>query len=88
MSAKPTKLYPLAGRYLNDVPHSVHTVATKAQADDLEASGAFTTNPNHPDRDPDAPELSEPITHARTTYLGEETTTEAPAAPAEPKAEE
>jgi hypothetical protein len=88
VSAKPTKLYPLAGRYLNDVPHAVHVVATKAQADDLEASGAFTTNANHPDRDPDAPELgSDPITHPRTTYLGEESTTPAES-PAEPKAEE
>jgi hypothetical protein len=79
VSAKQVKVYPLRGVYLNGVPHAVHVVRTRSQAHDLEASGAFTTNPNHPDRDSDAIDLgSEPVDHVLTRYLGEEPSTEAP----------
>ena len=56
--SKATKLYPIRGRWLHEHPAAVHTVETKAEADDLIASGAFTDNANHPDRDTDAADLT------------------------------
>ncbi len=63
MPAEPTKVYPLRGRFVNGVPHVVTETATKKEADELVASGAFTDNPRHPDRlDPEeaAPESPAP----------------------------
>lgn len=57
---KPIKVYPIRGRFLHDHPAAVHEVATKKEAAELEASGAFTTNPNHSDRDSDAQDLTAP----------------------------
>jgi hypothetical protein len=72
MAAKPTKVYPLEGHFLSDVPHVVTVVATRADADNLVASGAFSDNPNHPDRDRSAPDGSdEPVALARTKFMGE-----------------
>jgi hypothetical protein len=56
--ATPVKLYPIRGHYLNSAPAAVHVVDTKAEADELIATGAFTDNPRHPDRDTDAPDLT------------------------------
>lgn len=58
--ATPVKLYPIRGHYLNYAPVAVHVVDTKAEADELIATGAFTDNPKHPDRDTDAPDLTRP----------------------------
>ena len=88
------KLYPIAGRFLSDVPHAIHLVPSKEVARDLIASGAFTDNPRHPERDPDAPDLGdEPVTHPRTRFQGEqpeEAPIEAPqeAGPSDSAAEE
>lgn len=74
MAAKETKVYPVEGRFMMGVPHVVHVVPTKADADDLIASGAFTTNPNASDRDSEALDQTDegPIDHERTEALGEE----------------
>jgi hypothetical protein len=70
--AKETKVYPLVGHYLMGVPRAVHKVATAKDAEALEASGAFTTNPNHADRDRDADELDvSPMEHEHVRFLGE-----------------
>lgn len=68
MPAQPTKVYPLSTNYLMGVPHVTTEVATKKEADDLIATGAFTDNPQHPDRlreegaeAPAAPAAPEPI---------------------------
>lgn len=58
MSSKPTKVYPVKGRWLHGVPTAVQVIETKAEADALIETGAFTDNPNHPDRDKDAADLS------------------------------
>lgn len=58
MPGKETKVYPITGRWLHDHPAAVHVVETKAEADDLIESGAFTDNPNHPDRNRAAPDLT------------------------------
>lgn len=58
--ATPVKLYPIKGHYLNYAPVAVHVVDTKAEAEELIATGAFTDNPRHPDRDTDAPDLTGP----------------------------
>lgn len=58
MSAKEVKLYPIERRWKHDAPHAVHVVATKGEADDLIASGAFTDNPQHAERDHSAPDLT------------------------------
>lgn len=56
MAAVPTRVYPLsrsAGVPLAGVPgvpHIAHEVPSKAEAEALEASGAFTTDARHPDR--------------------------------------
>ncbi len=50
--APPTKAYPLAGVFVPGTPHVVTEAATKAEAEALEATGAFTLNANHPDRVP------------------------------------
>jgi hypothetical protein len=75
MAAKPTLVYPVKNRYLNDVPAVVQTIASKAEADALVASGAFTYNPRDPERDTDAPDYesldraedgdkADPVSHA------------------------
>jgi hypothetical protein len=58
MPAQPVKLYPIRDRYLDtstgyhrNVPHVEHTTETKGEAEELIATGAFTDNPNHPERD-------------------------------------
>lgn len=56
--SKATKLYPIRGRWLHDHPTAVHVVETKAEADELIESGAFTDNANHPDRDHEAVDLT------------------------------
>ncbi len=53
MAAQPTKVYPVAGHFLHDVPHVTQEVETKAEAERLIATGAFTDNPRHPDRQPE-----------------------------------
>ncbi len=50
MAAVKTKVYALSTGYLHGTPHQDHEVATKGEAEELEASGAFTTDPRHPDR--------------------------------------
>ena len=50
MAAQPTKVYPLQGVYAVGIPHVVTVAESKAEAEALEATGAFTTNANHPDR--------------------------------------
>lgn len=60
MPAKPTKLYPIARHFLQGVPAAVHVVASRAEADELIATGAFTDDPKHPDRDLDAADLTAP----------------------------
>ena len=72
--AKPTKVYPVKGRYLSDVPAVVTLVSTKADAEDLIASGAFTDNPNDAERDTDAPDTTSdgPVDPAQTSFQGEE----------------
>jgi hypothetical protein len=60
MSAKETKLYPIRGHWLHDTPAVVQVVATKAEAEALIATGAFTDNPNDPERDMDATDLTKP----------------------------
>ncbi len=55
MPAQPQKVYPVRGRYVLGVPHTTHVVETKAEAEELIASGAFTDNPRHPDRLDDEP---------------------------------
>lgn len=60
MSAKPTKVFPLKDRWIHEAPFAVHTVETQAEADVLVATGAFTDDPKHPDRDLSAPDLSAP----------------------------
>ena len=49
-TAKPTTVFPLRGVFLIDTPHIEHSTETKAEADALVATGAFTDDPNHPDR--------------------------------------
>lgn len=56
--SKPVKLYPIRGRWLQGVPTAVQMIATKSEAEDLIASGAFTDNPNDAERDHDAVDLS------------------------------
>jgi hypothetical protein len=81
MAAKETKVYPVKGRTLAGVPASVHIVPTRAEADELVASGAFTLNAHDAERDPDAADLSGdgPITHESVRYLGESPPGETPA---------
>jgi hypothetical protein len=55
MPAKETKVYPVAGRYLVGTPAVEQTTDTKAEADELVATGAFTDNPRAPERDKEAP---------------------------------
>lgn len=64
MPARPTKLYPIKNRWLHDQPAAVHVVETKAEADELIGSGAFTDDPKDPARDHDAPDLTEPAPEA------------------------
>lgn len=54
MAATPTKAYPLRGRFVPGVPHVVTEAASKAEAEALEATGAFTLDPRHAERIPDA----------------------------------
>lgn len=54
----PTTVYPIRGRWMHDHPAATHIVPTKAAADELVASGAFTDDPNHGDRDTAAPDLT------------------------------
>ena len=65
MSATPTKVYPLRDRIAPGVPHVVTELPSKAEAEALEATGAFTTNPNDPNRIPDAeiPQAVDAPTH-------------------------
>jgi hypothetical protein len=72
MASKATKVYPIKGRSLAGAPTAVHVVPTKADADALVASGAFTLNPRDANRDDDAPDLGdEPLVLERTYALGE-----------------
>jgi hypothetical protein len=72
MAAKETKVYPVRGRTLAGVPAAVHVVPTRADADALVASGAFTLNAHDADRLDDAPDLgSEPIAHENVVFFGE-----------------
>ena len=54
------KVYPIKGRYLLDHPAAVHVVDSKAEADALIATGAYTDNPRDPERDHEAPDLTKP----------------------------
>jgi hypothetical protein len=59
------KVYPLAGFHVPGVPHRVHELDSKKDAQVLLDTGAFTDNPNHPGRQPgpDAPaSVDEPTT--------------------------
>lgn len=73
MAAKETKVYPIRGHYLSGVPAAVHVVPSKADADALVASGAFTTNAHDAERADDAPDISAdgPLTHESVVYFGE-----------------
>jgi hypothetical protein len=66
MAATPVKVYPIKGRFLMDHPAAVHVVDSKSEADALIATGAFTDNPRHPDRDMDAPDLTKTERPAET----------------------
>jgi hypothetical protein len=80
MASKATRVYPVRGRSLAGVPAAVHYVPTKADADALVASGAFTTNARDPERVDDAPDLGdEPLEHERTYAFGEAPPAGAPA---------
>lgn len=59
MSKTPTKVYPVRDRYLRDVPRVVFTTESKADAAALIATGAFTDNPNDPDRDHDVVDVED-----------------------------
>ncbi len=65
MAAQPVKVYALKNVYLRDVPHVDHETETKAEAEALVATGAFTDNPRHPDRlhVDDPPPLAAKPTH-------------------------
>ncbi len=80
MAAKETKVYPVRGRSLVGVPASVHVVPTKADADALVASGAFTLSAQAAERDDEAPDISAdgPITHESVRFLGEAAPDEQP----------
>jgi hypothetical protein len=56
----PVKIYPVVGRFLHDTPARVQVIETKAEAEALIASGAFTSNPNDPERDKAAPDDTKP----------------------------
>jgi hypothetical protein len=73
MAAKETKVFPIKGRSLPGVPAAVHVVPTKADADALVASGAFTLNGHDSERDDEAPDISGdgPITHENVRLPGE-----------------
>lgn len=58
----PVKIYPVSGYYLHDTPARVQVIETKAEAEALIATGAFTDNPNHPERDRQAPDDTKPET--------------------------
>lgn len=58
MPAQRQKLYPIRGRYLQGVPTAVQYVDTKKDADALVETGAFTLNPNDPDRDSEAADFT------------------------------
>jgi hypothetical protein len=55
MPGKETKVYPVGGKFVLGVPAIEHTVASKAEADELVDSGAFTTEPRDAERDTEAP---------------------------------
>lgn len=57
--ANPVRVYPTVGTYLADIPHASFVAATKGLAEDLEATGAFTLNPNAANRDGDAVDLGD-----------------------------
>jgi len=80
MAAKETTVYPVRGRTLAGVPAAVHVVPTKADADALVASGAFTTNARDAERDSDAPDITGdgPIIHESVRFLGEAAPDEQP----------
>jgi hypothetical protein len=93
MPAKPTTLYPIKNRWLHEAPAAVHEVPTKTEADELIATGAFTDDPRHPDRDLEAPDLTAPPeppaeTPAADQPIGAVTATDEPAAPAAAEASE
>lgn len=71
MAAKETTVFPVKGRSLAGVPAAVHVVPSKAEADALVASGAFTFKKS--EGDPDAPDLSGdgPFTHESVVFHGE-----------------
>jgi hypothetical protein len=62
----PVKVYPLRNVYLPNEPARVRIIPTKAEAEALIASGAFTDNPNDPERDKDAPDDTKPTATAET----------------------
>lgn len=72
MAAIVTKAYPLSSvngvpiQGIPGVPHVVTEAPTKADAEALEATGAFTLNPSHPDRLRDADAPTEPASVAVT----------------------
>jgi hypothetical protein len=73
--ATSVKLYPIKGHYLNTAPAQVQVVATKAEAEALIETGAFTDNARHPDRDHEALDSTKPPPEA------EPASTEAPENP-------
>jgi hypothetical protein len=58
--SKAVKLYPIRGRFLMDAPATVHVVDSQKEADALIETGAFTDDPNHAERDTDAPDDTKP----------------------------
>jgi hypothetical protein len=58
--ATSVKLYPIKGHYLSGVPATVQVVDTKAEAQALIETGAFTDNARHPDRDHEALDSTKP----------------------------
>lgn len=72
MAGTSTKVYPLRDRFAPGVPHRVHELPSKAAADVLVGTGAFTDNPNDPDRIPDdeIPDaVDEPVTTSEAEGL-------------------
>lgn len=64
--ATATKVYPIRGYHAPGVPHIPHELPSKKDAQVLLDTGAFTDNPNHPDRLPDS-EIHLPVDEPVTT---------------------
>lgn len=72
MAGTPTRVYPLRGVSAPGVPHRVHELPSKADAQVLVDTGAFTLNARDPDRIPDDEipgQVDEPVTTSEAAAL-------------------